>query len=190
MPDAGGDEKGGPLRRLRRILSHSAFREQPADKAWAYLSLVPLLLMPARASASQGWTRASFVRLGGLAGSAATGLGKGLWPASWTSFGGTTPAPGTQFFALDDAGVLLSGERQEQFALSPSAAFLWGGLHEGIPRRTPERTLSAQTGQTLTEARAEVTKTRREWRAAGLLGRPQSPSGPAAPPAAPRSDRG
>lgn len=172
--DAAGDDGSGAARRLRKILSHAAFRERPADKAWAYLSLVLLLLMPARSSASQGWTQASLIRLGRLAGSAATRLSETLSPSSWMTLGNAPPAPGTRFFALDDAGVLLSGVRQELFALSPSAAFLWCGLHEGVPRRTIERQLSAQSGQSLAEARAEVTNTLREWRAAGLLG--QSPA--------------
>ena len=180
--DAAGDDNGAAVRRLRRILSHGAFRERPADKAWAYLSLVPLLLRPARTSASQGWTQASLTRLGRLAGSAATRLGETLPPASWRASGNASPAAGTRFFALDEAGILLSEARQELFALSPSAAFLWCALHEGVPRRAIERQLSAQTGQSLAQARAEMTDTLREWRAAGLLGRGAAPAHRAEPP--------
>ena len=169
--DAAGDDNSGAARRLRRVLSHAAFRERPTDKARAYLSLVPLLLMPPRTSASQGWTQASFTRLGRLAGSAATRLSETVSPSSWMSLGNESAAPGTRFFALDEAGILLSGARKELFALSSSAAFLWCGLHEGVPRRAIERQLSTQAGQSPAEARADVTSTLREWRAAGLLGR-------------------
>lgn len=55
--DAAGDDNSGAARRLRRILSHAAFRERPTDKAWAYLSLVPLLLMPPEAARAKAGRR-------------------------------------------------------------------------------------------------------------------------------------
>src|SRR3546814_18287942 len=51
--DAAVDDNSDAIRRLRRILAHPAFRARPADKAWAYLSLVPLLLLPGRGRAGQ-----------------------------------------------------------------------------------------------------------------------------------------
>lgn len=170
MPDHFRNDSSGASRRLRRILSHTTFRERPADKVWSYLSLVQLLLMPARTRAGQGWAQASFDRLAHLAGSAAAPLSEDQWLASRTLFGRAIAAPGVHFFALDNAGILLSEERQELFALSPSAAFLWCSLHEGIPRRRIERQLSAQAGRSLAQTRAEVAVTLGEWRVTGLLG--------------------
>src|SRR3546814_1027435 len=120
--------------------------------------------MPGRPSAGQGWTEASLIRLGRLAGAAATSLAATLSPLPRMGSGAYAAAPGTRFYALDGAGILLSAQRKELFALSASAAFLWCGLQEGLSRRALVRQLAAFSGHSRKDARTQVDATLRDWR--------------------------
>jgi hypothetical protein len=164
-------DPANPLHRVRKILSHTAFRERPADKLRVLMSFLPLLLRPSKEHEAQSWLNASLRRLRELFADRprlpTLSVRQWLWPSP---AGRLLPAPGTSFHPLDNAGILLSAGTRELHALSPGAAFLWCCLEEGLSPRAMARRFAFASGQPIAEARAEVLRLLRTWHEQGLLG--------------------
>jgi hypothetical protein len=160
------DAHDDPTCRIRKIMSHPAFRERPRDKLRVLASLVPLTCRPARTHADQGWGNASLCRIRRLISRTAR-LPASLWAKA---FDDVRPVPGTAFFPIDNCGLLLTATGHELYALSPSAAALWCWLEEGLSPAKIERRFAVATGFARPQVRGMITSALSQWRNFGLLG--------------------